>query len=520
MRVKKSIRGASVSLILNIITLMVGLISQAIFIKTLGIEYLGINGLFNNIISMLAIVELGIGPAIVYKLYKPLAEKDIESIKALMLFYKKCYNKIAIIVLVIGFIMLPFIKIIVNADIDNNIYFIFMLFIFDASASYIYSYKRSIIQADQNNYIISLVHIGYVITLNLIQILILIYTHNYIIYIIVKIIFRILENLVLSKISDILYPYLKDKNIKNISEDILLDIKKKVKGLIYHKIGGFMVSGTDNIIISKYLGVAYVGLYSNYYMIINAVYILISQIFSAFTASVGNLIVSETREYSYKIYKKIMLLNFWIYSIATSMIYTLIKPFIKLWIGEQFVLPDIVLVMLCINFYMLGMRASIGIYKDASGIFWEDRYIPIIESTINIVASIILVKKIGLVGIFIGTFLSSIIVVFFSLPYYVYRDVFKKNILEYYKVYIKYLLLVLISVLAISIITININFDNEILSFIFNMVISFFIPMIVNIITLNKTDEFIYFKMIVINILKNIKKFEFFNNNKIYNKNR
>ncbi|MBB6624650.1 hypothetical protein H7E67_14515 [Clostridium gasigenes] len=504
MRTKKSLKGASISMVLNILTLLIGLVSQAIFIKILGKSYLGVNGLFNNIVSMLAIVELGIGPAIIYNLYKPIADNDIETTKSLMAFYKKCYKIIAIIILLIGLMITPFINQFVDVVLDTNIYLIFILFIIDSAASYVYSYKRSILQADQNSYIISLVHIGYVVLLNLFQLSVLIISGNYLLFLIIKIIIRVIENIILSIIADKLYPFLTDKNYKQLDKDILLDIKQKVKGLFFHKIGGFLVTGTDNIIISKFLGVVLVGLYSNYYMIISAAYILISQIFSSFTASVGNLIVAESKEHSYKIYKVLMMLNFWVYSIASCMIYIIMEPFISIWIGSEFVLPNAVLIILCVNFYMLGMRASIGLYKDASGIFWEDRYVPIIESTINIVVSIILVQKIGMVGVFIGTFLSSLIVVFFSLPYYVYKKIFEKSILEYYKLYFKYLIISVGAISISKICSLSIIPNSLILKIVMYAVISIFIPMIINILILYKTDEYKYLKNLAWNIIKNI----------------
>lgn len=517
MRINKSIKGASVSLILNVLTLLIGLISQAIFIKTLGKEYLGINGLFNNIVSMLAIVELGIGPAIVYNLYKPIAENNKEAVKSLMRFYNKAYKAIAITVLLLGLIMTPFIKFFVNSTIEINIYYIFILFIIDAAMSYVCSYKRSILQADQNTYIISFIHIGYILLLNMFQIIILFFTKNYFYYLIIKIVMRLLENIILSVIANKLYEFLLEKDYKELDTEVLGDIKQKVKGLFFHKIGGFLVTGTDNMIISRFLGIVQVGLYSNYYMIINAVYILISQVFSAFTASVGNLIVVESKEYSYKIYKVLMMLNFWIYSIAASMLYIIMEPFITLWIGKEFILPRNVLIILCVNFYMLGMRASIGLYKDASGIFWEDRFIPIIESVINILASVILVKIIGLVGVFIGTLFSSLIVVFFSLPYYVYKKVFEKSILEYYKLYFKYAIVTVLSIIVADAITGVLIVNNIILKIIINALIAFAIPMIINILLFYKSNEYNYLYNLAKNIISNGSKTLY---NKVYKNNK
>ena len=215
MRVKNSLKNMVVAFITNGLTIIIGLLAQAVFIKVLNDEYLGINGLFNNIISMLGIVELGIGSAIIYNLYKPVYEKDNLKINALMNFYKKSYNIIAIIVLLLGISLLPFLDFFVkDVTISININLVYILFIIDVFCSYLLSYKRSIINANQKNYLVNLIHVGYLILLNAFQIMILVLTHNYYIYLVIKIIMRLLENIILSMLADILYPYLNNKDAK------------------------------------------------------------------------------------------------------------------------------------------------------------------------------------------------------------------------------------------------------------------------------------------------------------------
>lgn len=503
MRLKNSLKNSIYAIISNVLIILIGLITQSFFVKTLGKEYLGINGLFNNIVSMLAVVELGIGPAIIVNMYKPLAESNYKKINEIMSFYKKCYRIISFVVILLGLLITPFLNFFVETSIDfsnyGGIYTIFLLFILDAGLSYFLSYKRSLLQADQKNRYINLIHTISYLFMNIIQILILIKTKNFILFLIIKIIFRVIENITISIITDKLYPWLSMKNNQKLDKFEQNKIFTNVKGLFFHKIGGFIVMGTDNIIISKFLGLKIVGLYSNYYLIINSVSLLINQIFSSLTASVGNLLVTTSKEKTYEIYKNIMFLNFWIYGFASTAMFNIMGPFIKIWLGEDFLLSTIVLVVLVINFYMTGMRSSIGTYKEAAGIYYEDRYIPIIESVINIVASIICVKFFGLAGVFIGTIISSIIVVFYSLPYYVYKKVFDRNISEYYKLYFKYLLFSFISVsLTYGILKLLYQFDlSNIICFILSTVLSLIIPNILFIITFRKKEEFNYFKNII-----------------------
>ncbi|HIT87716.1 MAG TPA: hypothetical protein IAB62_08305 [Candidatus Coprocola pullicola] len=504
MRTENSVKNSIAALVSNAFIMFLGFAIQTIFVKTLGEEYLGINGLFNNIISMLAIVELGIGPAIVSNLYKPLAENNYAQIKSLLGYYRKCYNLIGILVIGVGLLIMPFIKFFVKTEITfknfGGIYFIYILFILDASFSYFYSYKRSIIQADQKNRIINITHLICYTVMIILQIAILVVTQNYILFLIVKIIFRLLENIILSVIVDKKYRYLKGPAEKMKKEE-KQNIFTKVKGLIYHKVGGYLVLGTDNLIISAFLGVGLVGLYSNYYLIINSLYVLYCQIFSALTASVGNLIATESREANYTVYKKIVFLNFWIYGFSAAALYCMMTPFITFWLGEEFLLSNNVLIVLVVNFYMLGMRSSIGTFKDAAGIFYEDRFIPIIESVINVIASLILVQFLGILGVFIGTFLSSLIVVFYSLPHFVFQRLFGQKKMQYYKLYFKYALItfigVLTTILPYRFISLTAGFPNIIMLLIAT-VLSAIIPNVIFILFLKNTEEFQYFKEIAL----------------------
>lgn len=506
MRSESSIKNAITAIGSNIISILIGIISQAVFIKVLGTEYLGVNGLFTNIISMLGIVELGIGSAIIYHLYEPVAKNDKEKIKSLMRFYKISYRIIALIVFCIGICIIPFLKSIVGeTTIETNINFIYFLFVIDIVASYLLTYKRSILYANQQSYIINIVHILYLILLNVIQIIVLLLTNNYIIYLIAKIVFRILENIVITYIANKKYEYITEKEAKRLEKNVTNDIVIKVKGLIYHKIGSFVVLGTDNIIISKFLGVAVVGLYSNYNMIIQAVSNLFLQIFDSLTASVGNLLVEKDTEKSYRIYKNMLMINSILFTFAGNELMCLIEPFISIWIGKQYILPYSVLIILIVNFYIQGMRKTCLVFKTAAGVFHEDRYYPIIESIINIVASIILVKWIGLAGVFIGTILSSLPVILMSYPKYVYKPLFRRSYASYIKENLYFYGTALITIVTSVIVTKNIFIENTFFKLIANGVVSVFIYIVFQYVIFHKKEEYKYAKNLILSFLKNKK---------------
>ena len=504
-RKKNSIKNVIGSMFSNIITIIIGLVAQAIFIKILGSEYLGLNGLFSNIITMLGIVELGIGNAIIYNLYKPIAENNIDKIKSLMHFYKKSYLIIAGVVTIIGLIIIPFLPFFIeNVTIDININLVYLLFLADVVCSYLLSYKRSILYANQKNYIINFIHIGYTILLNVFQLLILFFTKNYYAYLIVKIIMRIFENLIISNIADKKYPYINEKANK-LDKETEKDIFTKVKALFFHKIGGFAVLGTDNIIISKFLGLVTVGLYSNYYLIINAIQTIFGQIITSFTASIGNMLVTENKEKCFDIFKKIRFFNFWIATFSATSFLIIMDSFISIWLGNDFVLPFIVLSTLVFNLYQKLMRNTYSSFKEAAGIFYEDRFVPLIESILNIIFSIIFCKLFGLAGVFMGTIISGFALWCYSYPKYVYKKLFDRSYVDYTKETLGYIILFLFVAGVTYLLSTSFCISSIYLKFVFNVLISLIVPNIILLVIFINTDNFKYYLNIIKSVLKNKK---------------
>ena len=502
MRKQNSIKNIIGSIFSNIVTILTGLVAQVLFIRMLGSEYLGLNGLFSNVITMLSIVELGVGNAIIYNLYKPIAEGDISKIKALMGFYKKSYRIIAFVVTIIGIAIIPLLPLFIEeVSININIKLVYLLFLVDAVCSYLLSYKRSILYANQKNYIINIVHIGYTILLNVFQLLVLFLTKNYYYYLIIKIIMRLFENLIISKIADKKYAFINESSTK-LDKETEKDIITKVKALFFHKIGSFAVLGTDNIIISKYLGLVMVGLYSNYYLIINAIQTVFGQIISSFTASIGNMLVTENKEKCYDVFKKIRFFNFWIAVCASISFLVTMDSFISIWLGNEYILPFMVLGVLVFNLYQKLMRSTYSSFKEAAGIFYEDRFVPLVESILNIVASIMLCKWFGLAGVFIGTIISGLALWCYSFPKYVYKKLFDRNYINYAKETLGYIILFILIAGGTYYLSTIINFSNIYLEFISNILISLFIPNLLLLIIFFNTDNFKYY----FNLLKNLVK--------------
>lgn len=505
-RTKNSIKNIIVALILNLISVIIGLISQKVFISSLGIEYLGINGLFTNIISMLGIVELGFGSAIIYNLYKPVADNDKKQIKALMHFYKISYRVIAIIVTVIGLLIIPFLGFIVkDANPSENLIIIYLLFLTDIVCSYLLTYKRSILYAYQKSYIINIVHIGYLLGMNLFQILILIYTKNYYLYLIVKIIARIAENIVITKIANKSYPILLEKNIVPLDKRTKDDIFKKIKALLLHKIGGFVVLGSDNIIISAFLGVKTVGLYSNYSMIINVLVNLSNQVFSSITACVGNLLATNDYKKSFNVYKNISFANTWLAGFISISLLVCMDSFVSIWLGKEYVLPISVLLVLCINLYLQITRYTNNSFKEAAGIYYEDRFVPIIESIVNIVMSIILLHYFGLAGVFMGTICSNLVLHLYSYPRFVYTKLLKNSYSDYYYNFFKNFVTIMFIGCITFCIAKLITFNSLFLNLVWDFFVCLLVPNSLLFIYYRKSSELSYYVDLISNILKKIK---------------
>ena len=507
MRTKKSFRNITISMINSIINIIISLIAQKVFLNTLGESYLGLNGIFSNVLSILAVAELGIGTAIIYKMYKPIEESNKKYLSQLMNFYKKCYTIIIAVMVAIIFLILPFLKGILGdiSVIKENVYILYLMFSLDIIISYMLSYKKSILFADQKEYISTLVHIGYLIIMNTLQIIFLIKTGQYIIYLLIKIFSRLIENIVVSVIVNKKYPYLKENKKEILKQEERKDITKRVKALFVHKIAGFVVTGTDTILISYFLGgLVTVGYYSNYMLIISSVTTVFNQVFISMTSSVGNLLVTETEKKKLEVFNKIQFLNFWIFSFASICLFCLIEPFITLWIGEKYLLSKFVLICLVLNFFMQGMRRTMMSFKEAAGIFYEDRIIPIIESIINLVASIIFLKIFGLPGVMLGTITSTLIVFLYSYPKYVYQKLFGKKGIYYIKEIAKYLIITVLILYATYTLTNFITVSNLYIKLIINAIICIVIPNIIIFILFFKNEYYKYYISLASNTYKRI----------------
>ena len=267
-------------------------------------------------------------------------------------------------------------------------------------------------------------------------------------------------------------------------------------------------SATFPIIISKFLGVVSVGLYSNYNLVISAVSNLFGQIFSSLTATVGNLLIENNKQKTYDIYRKIMFFDSILFTFASAAILCLMEPFVTIWLGKEYLLSHKVLIILVINFYLQGIRKAYGLFKEGAGIFYEDRIVPILESLVNIIFSIILVKIFGLAGVFLGTIASCLVLYVYSFPKFVYKGLFGKSYMNYIIDNLRYMIPSTIAIFISAKIINRILINNALLELLIKGIMSIIISNIIMILIFCKTDEFKYYKNLIIEIVNKIRKRE------------
>ena len=440
-RTKKSIINISAALIGQMLSLIIAFITRIIFTRELGDIYLGINGLCTSIVGLLSLAELGVGESINYKLYRPLAEKDIEKIKALMDLYKKVYTLIGIAVIVIGLILIPILPLFLKENDTSSLpqlRFIFLLFVINSASSYFYSYKRALIISDQKRYVVTIIHYLFYCFMSIGQIIVLVFTKNFILYLLIMLSCTVIQNIIISRKADKLYPFINDDYHKKLSKNDIDEIKKNTLALMYHKIGSSVVNSTDNILLSKIIGISVVGIYSNYQLITTALNTIVGQLFSAITASVGNLGISVNGEQSEIVLRRMFFGDFWFVSVVCTAFYSVIEILIQEWFGSDMLLDSKVLICIIINLYLYNIRRTVWTFRDAYGLFWYDRYKALLEAIINLIFSIILGFKSGLIGILLGTIISTITTSLWIEPYILYKYVFGKSVLNYFITLLKY----------------------------------------------------------------------------------
>lgn len=479
-RSKNVFRNMTYGLINKFVTLFLPFLIRTVLIRTIGMEYAGLNSLFSSILQVLNLSELGFSSAVVYSMYKPIAENNESEVCALLSFYRKVYRIIGTVILIVGLIIIPILPNLVADGYPKgiNIYILYIIYLINTVISYyLFAYKGAILNAFQRVDIVSNILTVTQGLMNLIQIIVLLIFKNYYVYVIWMPIFTIINNILTSYYSNKLFPQYKCKG--RVSEEQINDMKFKVAGLMVNKLCITTRNTFDSVFISAFMGLTVNAIYGNYYYIMNAVVGLISIISNGMLAGVGNSIETETIDKNYKDLKKFNFLYMWLSGWCAICLLCLMQPFMIFWMGSKNVFSIGVVILMCLYFYVLKMGDMRGLYSDATGLWWQNRYRAIIESILNVILNFTLVQVWGIYGIIIATLISLFFVNFLGGSGIVFKYYFKNNKLkEFLLNHLLYFLVTLINA-CITYLLINAVNYNGILGLIIKGVLCIFIPNII-----------------------------------------
>ena len=489
-RTKNSMLNLVANFLYQLLIILISFFSRRVFIEALGVEYLGINGLFTNILGILSLAELGIASAMSYNMYKELVDNNVEKLKALNTYYKILYNRIALVVFTIGIAILPILKYIVNVETEmDDIYIYYVLFLLNTVFSYLFVYKMTVVSADQSEYKLKIITSCFEISRLILQIIALKLFHSYLIYIIIQIFMAILGNFIKSKYAEKWYPFIKEKS--QLNDEDKKDIWDNIKSMFCYKLGWVIQSNTDNILTSIIVNTAMVGYYSNYTMIFNKIEGFISLFFQSIIASVGNLNATSSDEKKSKIFGILTFLNAWIYTYACIGIYFVGEDFIIAMSGNtSFVLEKSILIIGLIHFFVKGIQYPVSSFRSTTGLFKMAKYSVLVCAVVNLFLSIILGIYFGLYGIILATVISLLLTNIWYEPYLLYKNFFKSSPLPYFiKLILRALLIIVIIAIMIPIIEF-INIDHLYIRILVKALICTIIPNLILLIIYHKSEEF------------------------------
>lgn len=445
-RTQNTTKNVLTGLINKVILLLLSFISRKIFISFIGVEYLGINSLFANILTILSLADMGFGIAMSYSYYRPLANKDENTLAALVQFYKKIYNIIALAITAVGVCLIPFLKYIVNTESKiDHLYIYYLIALSNTVISYLFVYKSSMISADQKSYLVNKIQLWVNFSKTIVQMACVIVFKNYLIYAILDVLATLANNLVVSHFADKLYPFINNKNIKTLDPISKRNIYSNLKSVFLYKFSASIMSGTDSIIMSTIVGTAIVGMYTNYLTLTSQITSFVQIVFSSFTASIGNLIIEDKDQKNYQVFRVMQMVSHIMSGIIAVCLLSLANEFIILWLGPEFNMGELMAIAITANTYFTISLQPIWSYREATGLYNKTKYVMVITAFVNIVLSIIMGFAMGAPGIIMATVISRLLTYFWYEPYLVYKLYFQHSPSEYYYDYVISIALIVIS---------------------------------------------------------------------------
>ncbi|WP_336527346.1 hypothetical protein [Bacteroides acidifaciens] len=512
-RTENSIKNSGMAVFAHIISILLSFVGRTFFIKFLNVDYLGVNGLFTNILTILSLAELGIGSAITYMMYSPIANGEHRKVAAYNFLFKRVYNTIGLIIFVIGLFIMPFLPDIIKGtpDISENLYIVYLLFLINTVSSYFFTYKRSLLIAHQKEYINSKNIVFFAIVKDIVLIVVLYVTTNFYFYLLAQIGITILSNIAISRKTDKLFPEIAKYKKEKVPKQELKVIIRNTLAMLCHKIGSVIVSGTDSILISSFVGIATVGVYSNYKLICYCLQQTTIKFTNSVTASIGNLAVSADGDKVIAVFRKLYFINFTLAFFVSCFFYTLSNAFIKIWIGDSYLLDDACLLIITIDLFIYQIRQPAIVIINAYGLFWPIKWKSIWEAVINLLVSLYLVigLKLGILGVLLGTMISTLATNIWWEPFVAYRYGMRTKQKGYYKELIKSFISFFI---AIVILHFSVKYINGfvgislIMILLISALVATFVLLVVYFLFYSRNEEFKYATKLLCSIGRNLLK--------------
>lgn len=406
-RTKNATRNMLFGTIQKVYQMIIPFMMRTVMIYFMGVQYVGLNSLFTSILQVLNLAELGVGSAMVYSMYKPIAEGETATICALMRLYKIYYRIIGSVIAVVGVLATPIIPYLVNGSIpeDLNIHILYLLNLAATVFSYwLFAYKNSLLMAHQRTDVTSKVSLAINTVQFLAQFSMIYIFKNYYLYLIVAILGQISNNIITSKIVSKMYPDYVPTG--KLNPDEVTSINGRIKDLFIAKLGGVVLNSADTIVISAFLGLTILAVYQNYYFILSSVCGIMEILLTSITAGLGNSYITETKEKNYLDLKKITFMFSWLAGMCACCFLGIFQPFMKIWMGEKLLMPFSIVVCLCVYFYLYETTRLLNVFKNAAGIWHEDRFRPLISALVNLMLNIASVRYIGIYGIVLSTIVA------------------------------------------------------------------------------------------------------------------
>ena len=508
-RTKNAARNITFGVLLKIYQILMPFLMRTAMIYYMGVQYLGLNSLFTSILQVLNLAELGVGNAMVYSMYKPIAENDTVTICALMKLYRTYYRVIGGIIAVVGAILTPFIPYLVKSDLpaELNIYVLYWLNLGATVLSYwLLAYKNSLFQAHQRVDVTSKITIITNTFQYLIQLFIILVVKNYYLYVITMLFTQALTNIITASAASKMYPDYKP--IGRLDASIVKSINKRIKDLFTSKIGAVVLNSADTVVISAFLGLTVLAVYQNYYFILTSIIGIVTIIFRSCTAGIGNSIITESEEKNYNDLKKFTFLIAWIAGFCTCCFLCLYQPFMEIWVGKDLMLDFSAVICFCIYYFIYEINQLLNTFKDAAGIWHEDRFRPLVTALTNLGMNLIMVRFWGIYGVLLSTVLSTLCVGMPWLLHNLFTVLFaQERAKSYLHNLFRYIVIVSFSCIFCYLICDFVNLPLR-LTLIIRAVICCLVPNIVYFIAYRKTQEFLQCLQLIDKVTKNKLKLE------------